>query len=81
MADPQQFASAANLVEIAEVKKTFGSNVALRKVTFSIPDGQICGLLGPNGAGKTTLFRLSGREILELSAAMERLAPALPGRG
>jgi ABC-type multidrug transport system ATPase subunit len=46
------------LVHIDEVTKTFGSKVALKNVSFSVPSGQICGLLGPNGAGKTTLFRL-----------------------
>lgn len=50
--------SPAALVEIDEVTKTFGSKVALKNVSFSVPSGQICGLLGPNGAGKTTLFRL-----------------------
>jgi ABC-type multidrug transport system ATPase subunit len=46
------------LVQIDRVTKTFGSKVALKDVSFSVPPGQICGLLGPNGAGKTTLFRL-----------------------
>jgi len=50
--------SSAALVEIDHVTKTFGSKVALRDISFSVPSGQICGLLGPNGAGKTTLFRL-----------------------
>src|SRR5262249_9806551 len=46
------------LVQIERVTKSFGPKVALKKVSFSVPRGQICGLLGPNGAGKTTLFRL-----------------------
>lgn len=48
----------APLVQIDHVTKSFGSKIALRNVSFSVPAGQICGLLGPNGAGKTTLFRL-----------------------
>ncbi len=47
-----------NVVSVAHVKKSFGSNVALKDVSFEIPAGQLCGFLGPNGAGKTTLFRL-----------------------
>jgi ABC-type multidrug transport system ATPase subunit len=105
-----------DLVRIEEVTKSFGSKIAVKGVSFSVPAGQICGLLGPNGAGKTTLFRLlmgilkatqgrilidgldafddrvevkrligflpdepvfysylSGREVLELSAAMHGL--------
>jgi len=46
------------LVQINNVTKTFGSKVALKDISFSVPSGQICGLLGPKGAGKTTLFRL-----------------------
>ena len=45
-------------VLVEDVVKTFGEKVALKGVSFSVPQGQICGLLGPNGAGKTTLFRL-----------------------
>jgi ABC-type multidrug transport system ATPase subunit len=106
----------ADLVRVEDVTKSFGSKLAVKRVSFSVPPGQICGLLGPNGAGKTTLFRLlmgilkathgrilidsldafddrvevkrligflpdepvfysylSGREILELSAAMHGL--------
>jgi ABC-type uncharacterized transport system ATPase subunit len=47
-----------DLVGIRDVTKTFGEKTALKRVSFSVPAGQICGLLGPNGAGKTTLFRL-----------------------
>jgi ABC-type multidrug transport system ATPase subunit len=61
--------SAAALVRVDHLTKTFGSamdtialtfrgKTALNDVSFSVPPGQICGLLGPNGAGKTTLFRL-----------------------
>jgi ABC-type multidrug transport system ATPase subunit len=106
----------SDLVRIDRVTKSFGSKIALKNVSFSVPSAQICGLLGPNGAGKTTLFRLlmgilkategslridgldafedrvevkrligflpdepifysylSGREVLELSAAMHGL--------
>jgi len=108
----------APLVQIENVAKSFGRKDALKRVSFTVPAGQICGLLGPNGAGKTTVFRLlmgilkasdgkllvdgldafadrvevmrligflpdepvfysylSGREILELSAAMHGLRP------
>jgi ABC-type multidrug transport system ATPase subunit len=54
LADPAQDA----LVQVAAVTKSFGAKIALDRISFAVPAGQICGLLGPNGAGKTTLFRL-----------------------
>jgi ABC-2 type transport system ATP-binding protein len=38
--------------------KQFGSYLAVRDVSFSIPKGQVVAFLGPNGAGKTTTMRL-----------------------
>src|SRR5580658_4331836 len=56
--DPPGAFPASDLVSVRNVIKTFGEKRALNGVSFSVPQGQICGLLGPNGAGKTTLFRL-----------------------
>lgn len=49
------------ILEIRDLKKSFGGLHALRGVTFSLDAGERLALLGPNGAGKTTLIRcLSG---------------------
>ncbi len=49
-------------MEISDLRKTFGSLVALRGVSLELGKGERLALLGPNGAGKTTLIRcLSGR--------------------
>jgi sodium transport system ATP-binding protein len=45
------------MIEVHEVRKSFGAIQALGGVGFSAQDGQITALLGPNGAGKTTLLR------------------------
>ena len=42
------------MLEIRNLRKSFGSLVAVTDVSFSVRAGQIVGLLGPNGAGKTT---------------------------
>ena len=40
------------------MSKNFGSRVAVRELSLTIPEGTIYGFLGPNGAGKTTAMRL-----------------------
>src|SRR5215510_3126926 len=42
------------MLTVKNLRKSFGSLVAVNEVSFSLADGQILGLLGPNGAGKTT---------------------------
>jgi len=46
------------LFEAANVTKKYGDQLALDRVSISVPEQSIYGLLGPNGAGKTTLIRI-----------------------
>jgi len=47
-----------NLVEAADLRKSYGKTAALRGVSFAVRAGEVFGLLGPNGAGKTTTLRI-----------------------
>ena len=47
-----------NAVVVEDLRKSFGTVVALAGVDFAVPTGTILGLLGPNGAGKTTAVRI-----------------------
>ena len=46
------------MIEADGLCKQFGSFLAVRDVSFTIPKGQVVAFLGPNGAGKTTTMRL-----------------------
>jgi ABC-2 type transport system ATP-binding protein len=46
------------VLEVADVRKRYGSTVALDGVSLSVEAGELYGLLGPNGAGKTTLIKI-----------------------
>ncbi|KAF1294023.1 ABC transporter ATP-binding protein [Candidatus Enterococcus leclercqii] len=46
------------MLEVKNLKKTFGDYTAVDDLSFTINDGTIMGLIGQNGAGKTTTFRL-----------------------
>ena len=46
-----------NVIELKHVTKSYGDFV-LEDVTFSIPEGSVCGFIGQNGAGKTTTINL-----------------------
>ena len=45
-------------IEIAGLRKSFGSTVALDGLDLTVEQGEIHGFLGPNGAGKSTTIRV-----------------------
>ncbi len=47
-------------ISVRKLTKAYGTDEALRGISFEIKEGEVFGLLGPNGAGKTTTI-----EILE----------------
>jgi ABC-2 type transport system ATP-binding protein len=45
-------------IEVQNISKSYGTQKALDKVSFSVKKGEIVGFLGPNGAGKSTLMKI-----------------------
>jgi ribose transport system ATP-binding protein len=70
-------------LEARNVSKSFGANLVLDKVSFSVEQGDVVALLGENGSGKSTLVKiLAGYHApepgSELYLAGERVPLPLP---
>jgi len=44
------------VLEVANLRKSFGGITAVDGVSFTVREGEILGIIGPNGSGKSTLF-------------------------
>lgn len=80
------------MIECRNVRKKYGSFLALDNVSFQVPAQKCYGFLGPNGAGKTTTLRLlsgllhpdtgnvqiAGHSVLHERNLVQRLCGYLP---
>jgi len=55
------------VIEVRELRKSFGQVQALKGISFHCEPGKVTGLLGPNGAGKTTTIRILSTILKPLS--------------
>lgn len=46
------------MIEITDVRKSYGNKHAVNGISFEVKEGEILGFLGPNGAGKSTTLNI-----------------------
>lgn len=46
------------MIEVKNLTKSYGKNIAVENISFSLKSGEILGFLGPNGAGKSTTMNI-----------------------
>jgi len=61
------------ILEVDNLRKEFGTLVAVNDISVSVEKGQVWGLIGPNGAGKTTLLRMLATVLRPTSGSVQLL--------
>jgi phosphonate transport system ATP-binding protein len=79
--------TAAAVLSIRAISKTFGKRRALDRVSLSVQRGEMIALIGPSGSGKSTLLRsISGLQTIDASdikgeGVIEAFGGPVQGRG
>jgi ABC-2 type transport system ATP-binding protein len=68
------------MITATDLRKAYGSNVAVDGVTFATAPGETFGLLGPNGAGKTTIMHMLAGALRPDGGRIEIAGTADPTR-
>jgi ABC-2 type transport system ATP-binding protein len=80
------------VIEVDQLRKTYGTLTAVNDISFTAHPGEIFGLLGPNGAGKTTTIgcisglltptsghvRIMGHDVVREGTAARRALGVVP---
>jgi heme exporter protein A len=66
-------------VALDGVGRAYGERVALREVSFTLPQGATVAVFGANGAGKTTLLRILAGLLRPHAGSARVLGAELPG--
>jgi len=57
-------------IEVENLSLSYGRNVVVRDISFTLEPGQIIGLVGPNGCGKSTIIKAISRVVAPISGSI-----------
>ena len=92
LSGPTRATLALTVIEVEQLRKTYGDLTAVNDISFTAHPGEIFGLLGPNGAGKTTTIscisglltptaghvRILGHDVVREGTAARRVLGVVP---
>lgn len=58
-------------VEVKQLTKQYGAQIAVNNISFRLEKGEITGFLGPNGAGKSTTMKMITGSLLPTSGEIQ----------
>jgi polar amino acid transport system ATP-binding protein len=68
-----------SLIEITEVRKSFGENEVLKGINIDVAPGEVIAIIGKSGSGKSTLLRcINGLELIDSGSIAVAGAQLLP---
>lgn len=70
----------STVLEITDIRKTFGGLKAVDGLGLTIKAGEVVGLLGPNGSGKTTLMNLISGALKPTEGSIRLKGQEIAGR-
>jgi branched-chain amino acid transport system ATP-binding protein len=68
------------MLEVSNLHKSFGGLVAVKSLSFKVPDNSILGLIGVNGSGKTTVMNCINGIYHATSGSIRFKAEEVTGR-
>jgi len=75
-----EYAVQHSMLALRNIRKSFGSTIAVQDLTLDVQQGEIFGLLGPNGAGKSTTIAIATGLVAPTSGEVNLLGQGSPSQ-